>query len=160
MIAVESIVSRIAYKHVTPLPVLRTLARIGGCVMLVYLVLKFADLYYHGKLPLILDGSFESLAFILEIVVGLLLPILIVFSPLVNFRIFILLYGCLAVLGVIINRMNVVITGMITETGSMYIPAVAEVLVTVGLVTGGVLVYLFLCENFNILGNESDDNPA
>ena len=157
MIAVESIVSRIAYKHVTPLPVLKTLARIGGCIMLVYLVLRFADLAYHGKLPLLLEGSFESYAFLLEIGVGLILPLCIVFTSLVNYRFFIILYGFLTVFGVILNRMNVVITGMIAETGSMYIPAVAEILVTVGLVTGGVLAYMFLCENFNILGNESHE---
>jgi len=157
MIAVESIVSRVAYKHITPLPVLRTLARIGGCVMLVYLVLRFVDLYYHGKLPLLWEGSFESYAFLLEIGIGLVLPLCIVFSPLVNYRIFILLYGFLAVFGVILNRMNVVITGMWTSTGGGYIPAVTEVLVTIGLVTGGVLAYMFLCENFNILGNESHE---
>ena len=157
MIAVESIVSRVAYKHVTPLPVLRTLARIGGCVMLVYLVLRFADLAYHDKLPLLWEGSFESCAFLLEIGIGLILPLCIVFSPLVNYRIFIILYGFLAVFGVILNRMNVVITGMWTSTGGGYIPAVMEVLVTVGLVTGGILAYMFLCENFNILGSESHE---
>ena len=154
MIAVESILSRVAYKHVTPLPVLRTLAKISGYVMLLYLVLKFADLAYHEKLPLLWEGSFESYAFLLEIGIGLVIPLLIVFTPLVNYRFFIILYGILAVLGVILNRMNVVITGMITETGSMYIPAVTEVLVTVGLVTGGILAYMFFCENFNILGDE------
>ena len=155
MIAVESIVSRLSYKHVTPLPVLRTLARIGGCVMFVYLVLRFADLTYHGKLSLLWEGSFESHAFLLEIGIGLILPLCIVFSPLVNYRFFIILYGMLTVLGVILNRMNVVVTGMITETGSIYYPAITEILVTVGLVTGGILAYMFLCENFNILGDES-----
>jgi len=157
MIAVESIVSRVAYKHVTPLPVLKTLARIGGYVMLGYLVLRFADLAYHGKLPLLWEGSFESNAFLLEIGVGLILPLCIVFSPLVNYRIFILLYGFLAVFGVILNRMNVVITGMWSSTSGGYIPAITEVLVTVGLVTGGILAYMFLCENFNILGDESHE---
>ena len=155
MIAVESVVAYFSYKHLAPLPVLRTLARIGGCVMLVYLGLRFADLASHNKLPLLWEGSFESYAFLLEIGIGLILPLCIVFSPLVNYRIFIILYGILTVCGVILNRMNVVITGMITETGSMYIPAPTEILVTVGLVTGGILAYMFLCENFNILGDES-----
>jgi Ni/Fe-hydrogenase subunit HybB-like protein len=157
MIAVESVVAYFSYKHLAPLPVLRTLARIGGCVMLVYLGLRFADLASHNKLPLLWEGSFESYAFLLEIGIGLILPLCIVFSPLVNYRIFIILYGFLAVFGVILNRMNVVITGMWTSTGGGYIPAVMEVLVTVGLVTGGILAYMFLCENFNILGSESHE---
>jgi Ni/Fe-hydrogenase subunit HybB-like protein len=157
MIAVESVVSYCAYRHVTPLPVLKTLARIGGCIMLLYLVLKFADLAYHGKLPLLWEGSFESYAFLLEIGIGLVLPLCIVFSPLINFRLFIILYGFLTAFGVIFNRLNVVITGMIRETGSIYYPAIPEILVTVGFVAGGVLVYMFLCENFNIFGDESHE---
>ena len=157
MIAIASLLSHVAYKHVTPLPVLRTFARIGGCVMLVYLVLRFADLAYHGKLPLLLEGSFESYAFILEIVIGLVLPLLIVSSPLVNYRSFIILFGFLAVFGLILNRTNVVVTGMWTSAGSVYIPAVTEILLTVGLVTGGILAYMFFCENFNILGDETDE---
>jgi len=157
MIAVESVLAYFSYKHLAPLPVLRTLARIGGCVMFVYLILRFADLAYHDKLSLLWDGSFESYAFQVEIGIGLIVPLFIVFSSLVNYRIWIIVYGFLTVFGVILNRMNVVITGMISETGSMYIPAITEILVTVGLVTGGVLAYMFLCENFNILGDESHE---
>ena len=157
MIAVESVLSYCAYRHVTPLPVLKTLARIGGCLMLVYLVLRFADLAYHDKLHYLWEGSFESYAFLLEISIGLVVPLCIVFSPLVNYRCFIILYGFLTAFGVILNRLNVVITGMIRETGSVYYPAISEILVTVGFVTGGILAYMFLCENFNILGDESHE---
>jgi Ni/Fe-hydrogenase subunit HybB-like protein len=157
MIAVESIVSYGAYRHVTPLPVLKTLARIAGALMLVYLVLRFADLAYHDKLDLLWERSFESAAFLVEIGIGLILPLCIVFTSLVNYRFFIILFGLLTVFGVVLNRMNVVITGMIRETGSIYYPAVTEILVTLGLVAGGILAYMFLCENFNILGDESHE---
>jgi len=157
MIAVESVLSRCTYGHRTPVPVLKTFARIGGCVMLVYLVLRFADIAHRGALPLLWDGSFESYAFLLEIGIGIILPLLIVFSPLSNYWFGLVFYGILASSGVIINRLNVVITGMIRETGSIYYPAPTEILVTVGLVAGGILAYMFLCENFNILGNESHE---
>ena len=160
MIAVESLLTRVAYKHVTPLPILKTLARIGGYVMLVYLVVKFGDLAYHGKLSLLWEGSFESYAFWLEIGIGLVIPLFIVFTSLINYRGFIILYGFLAVFGVMANRMNVVITGMWTSAGVIYIPAVTEILISLGLITGGVLAYMFLCENFNILGNETQGNES
>ena len=157
MIAVESVLAYSAYRHVAPLPVLKTLARIGGSVMLLYLILKFADLAWHGNLPLLWEGSVESYAFLLEIGIGLVLPLTIVFSPLVNYRFWIIVYGFLTTLGVILNRMNVVITGMMGEAGSFYCPAITEVIVTLGLVTGGILAYMFLCENFNIFGDESHE---
>jgi len=157
MIAVESVVTRCAYGHRAPVPAIRTLAKIGGAVMLVYLLLKFGDLTYRGALPFLWDGSYECIAFWCEIGFGVILPIMIVFSPLANYWGGLVVYGVLASSGVILNRMNVVITGMIRETGSVYIPAVTEILVTLGLVAGGILVYLFLCENFNILGHESHE---
>ena len=157
MIAVESILAYGAYRHLTPLPVLRTLARIGGAIMLVYLALRFADLYTHGKLPLLWDKSYESYAFLFEIGIGIVIPLVIVFSSLANYRFWLIVYGFLTVFGVILNRMNVVVTGMIRETGSVYYPAVTEILVSVGLVAGGILAYMFLCENFNIFGDEAHE---
>jgi Ni/Fe-hydrogenase subunit HybB-like protein len=161
MIAVESVVSYCAYKHLAPMPVLRTLARIGGAIMLVYLVLRFADLGFHGKLPLLWEelqaGTIESIAFLIEIGFGIVLPLCIVFTSLVNHRGWIIAYGFLTVFGVILNRMNVVIIGMMRETGSVYIPYWAEIVVSVGLVAGGILAYMLLCENFNFLGDESHE---
>ncbi|MDR3182214.1 MAG: polysulfide reductase NrfD [Planctomycetaceae bacterium] len=154
MIAVESMLSYLCYKHVTPLPVMRSLARIGGAVMLLYLGLKIGDLAYHNELPLLWAGDYESLIFIAELGIGVVLPLLIVFSPLANSRGWLIVYGLLTSFGVLFNRLNVVITGMARDTGSIYYPALTEITVSVGLVTGGVLVYMFLCENFNILGEE------
>ncbi|MDR3232541.1 MAG: polysulfide reductase NrfD [Planctomycetaceae bacterium] len=154
MIAVESALAYLCYKHVTPLPVMKTLARIGGAAMILYLTLKIGDLAYHGELPLLWAGDFESLIFIAEIGIGIILPLLIVFSPLVNFRGWLILYGFLTSFGVLFNRLNVVITGMVRDTGSVYCPALTEVTVSIGLVAGGILAYMFLCENFNILGDE------
>jgi Ni/Fe-hydrogenase subunit HybB-like protein len=125
--------------------------------MLVYLVLSFADIYSRGALPFLLDGSFESIAFLIEIGFGVILPLCIVFSPLANYWCALVAYGILTSSGVMLNRMNVVITGMWRETGSIYYPAVTEVLFSLGLVTGGILVYMLLCENFNILEHEAHE---
>ena len=158
MIALESVVAYFTYEHLAPISVLKTLARIGGTVMLLFLGLKFADLYYHGKLTLLQEGlregSFESVAFLIEISIGIVLPLCIVFTSLANSRFWLIVYGILTVFGVVLNRLNVVITGMWQGAGSPYFPAITEILVTVGLVSGGILAYMFLCENFNILGDE------
>ena len=152
MIAVESVLAYFAYKRLAPLPVLKMLAKIGGWMMVVYLVLKFADLYGHGKLHLIFDGSYESIAFLIEIGIGIILPLCIVFTSLVNYRAWIVVYGFLTAFGVVMNRTNVIMIGMSREAGSSYFPSGMEIVLTIGLVTGGILVYMFLCENFNILG--------
>ena len=152
MIAVESVLAYFAYKRLAPLPVLKMLAKIGGWMMVIYLVLKFADLAYHEKLHLIFDGSYESVAFMAEIGIGILLPLCIVFTPLVNYRVWIVVYGFLTAFGVVMNRMNVIMIGMSRTADTPYFPSGMEIVLTIGLVTGGILVYMFLCENFNILG--------
>jgi Ni/Fe-hydrogenase subunit HybB-like protein len=151
MVAVESMLADKSFGHKTPIHVLKSLARIGGAVMLLYLILKIGDLVIHNKIGLLFDGSFESIAFIAELGIGVVIPILIVFSPLSNIRGWIVTYGLLASFGVFFNRINVVVTGMIRDAGSIYYPALTEIAVSVGLVSAGILAYMFLCENFNIL---------
>lgn len=62
-----------------------------------------------------------------------------------------MIYAWLTVLGVILNRLNCVFTSMY-ESGS-YFPGVGEIIVSVGLISMGILIYCFLVENFNIIGN-------
>ncbi|MDR1485498.1 MAG: polysulfide reductase NrfD [Planctomycetaceae bacterium] len=154
MIMLESAISGKALKHTVPIDVLRTLARIGGVAMIVYLVLRIADLIWHNKIGLVLSEDYESFAFRFEIVLGLIIPIIIVFSPLSGKRIWLVVYGLCAVFGVFLNRLNVVVTGMIREMGSFYYPTIYEITVSAGLVAAGVLVYLFICENFKIIEQE------
>ncbi|GHT11314.1 Ni/Fe-hydrogenase cytochrome b subunit [Planctomycetales bacterium] len=154
MIAVESVLAYLSYGHLTPIKPMKILARIGGAAMLIYLGLKFYDLYSHGELPLLWAGDYESFFFIAELGIGVIIPLLIVFSPLANFRGWLIVYGFLVSFGVVFNRLNVVITGMVRDTGSIYYPAITEIAVSVGLVCGGILAYMVLCENFNILGEE------
>jgi Ni/Fe-hydrogenase subunit HybB-like protein len=47
--------------------------------------------------------------------------------------------------------MNVSITGMARDAGAFYFPSLFEFIVMFGIVAGVLLVYLFMCENFNIL---------
>ena len=83
---------------------------------------------------------------------GILIPLMIIVSPLSKKRGGLLTYAVLTVLGVILNRLNCVFTSMY-ESGS-YFPGIGEIIVSVGLISLGVLIYCFLVENFNIIGNE------
>ncbi|MDR3108936.1 MAG: hypothetical protein LBU65_04505 [Planctomycetaceae bacterium] len=156
MLAVESVIVSKAFGHVTPMEPLKLLARIGGVLMLIYLVLKIADLVAANELGLLLANSYESNIFIAEMVFGVIIPLAIVFSPLINSRPCLIAYGFLASGGVFLNRMNVSITGMARDAGVFYFPSLFEFIVMFGIVAGVVLVYLFMCENFNILTTEEE----
>jgi Ni/Fe-hydrogenase subunit HybB-like protein len=157
MVMLESAISGRALGHVVPIDVLRYLARIGGVVMIIYLVLRVCDLILRDQIGLVFGGDYESLAFLFEVVIGLIVPIMIVFSPLSGERFWLIVYGLCASCGVLLNRMNVVVTGMMREMGELYYPSIYEIIVSVGLVSAGILVYLFICENFKIVEQDHND---
>ncbi|MDR0871144.1 MAG: hypothetical protein LBN39_10175 [Planctomycetaceae bacterium] len=159
MAMLESAIAYFTYGHKTPLPSMRLLARIGGGIMLVYLVLRLGDLYLRGQIPVLADAAqhlftpdnIEGQICLGEIALGVLLPILIVFSPLGSTYIGLVLFGIFGTAGVFINRMDVVVVGMVHDSGYWYFPTVMEWIVCFGFASIGLLAYLFLVENFNIL---------
>lgn len=123
----------------------------GGAVMIGYLALKVFDLAMRSQFALLFGGSLESKFFLAEILLGLILPILIVFSHHGKTRGGLLLYGILTCGGLIMNRMNTVFTSMYGHLNSVYIPSVWEFAVTVAILSMAVLLYCFLVDNFNVL---------
>jgi Ni/Fe-hydrogenase subunit HybB-like protein len=58
------------------------------------------------------------------------------------------------VFGVILNRFNVAFFG---QAGAFYFPSWIELAVTVGLISLGLLIYLFGVKNFPVLDQTWDD---
>ena len=173
MVALGSVVADKSIGYKMPLDPMRFLAKIGGWMMVVYLGLKIVDLVMQGNVSLLVKetfegltnitalitgnlaagtpANFEALAWIAEMVIGLVIPIAIVFSPLANYRWGLITYGAFASFGVFFNRFNVVITGMWRDANQIYYPSFFEVVIAFGLVSAAILGYIYLCENFRIL---------
>lgn len=160
MIALESTLSGKAFNHKVDTSVLRGLIRISGGTMIVYLAMKIIDLVIAGELSRVFTFNFVSTMFLIELVLGVVIPIFIAFSPAVNTRKGIITFGLLSVGGVIMNRFNVVMTGMgeyINASGGYYFPAWTEFVVSAGLVSIACLLYLFIAENFSILDHRGSE---
>lgn len=160
MVAIETAIAGKAFNHSVDVKILRSLAKIGGVIMILYLALKFWDFTMRGIWPYVFAGGLESNMFLLEIILGVIIPIIIVFGPWSKTRAGLVTYGVLTGLGIVMNRLNVVITGMVNYYGPGYFPAWTEIVVTLGLVSGGILVYCFLAENFHILGDEEEEKQV
>ncbi|AEG61221.1 NrfD/PsrC family molybdoenzyme membrane anchor subunit [Desulforamulus ruminis] len=154
MICVETALAGRAYNHQVPIPVLRGLVRISGTFMVIYLCLKIYDLINRGVLGLVFKGNLEGNMFLIEMVLGIIVPIVIAFSGLSSTRKGLITFGALVSGGLILNRMNVVFTGMSAALGGWYFPSIMEWAVSIGLVAIGCLVYCFVVENFNVLEHE------
>lgn len=159
MVTVESLLAGRAHGHRPPMDVLQPLIKVSGYVMLGYLALKIIDLIYRGAAGLVFRGNLEGNMFLLEMVLGIIVPLVICFTPKLRSSVAGLAsFGVLVVAGVVLNRMNVVFTGMSGAMGGYYFPSLVEWAVSLGLVSIGVLVYLFVVENFNILPERQADS--
>ncbi|MBM7855345.1 Ni/Fe-hydrogenase subunit HybB-like protein [Desulfohalotomaculum tongense] len=160
MVTIETTLAGRALGHRVEDNILRSLIRIAGVLMVIYLALKIIDLVNRDAFGYVFAGGLESNMFLLEMIVGVIIPIIICFTPWSAGRSGLVTFGVLTAAGLVINRMNVVITGMYQALGPGYFPSWMEWAVTIGLVSGGVLVYLFIAENFNILGRHEEQETA
>ena len=156
MICVESTVASWAFKHRIPIPVLHGLAKISCYGMMVYLVMKIYDVVDRGVFGLMFAGNLPGNLFLLEIFLGILVPIGIVFSKFGKTRTGLFVYGLFVSGGVVFNRLDIVFVGMNHTGRGFYIPSVMEATVSIGLVAFSCLAYCFVVENFHILDHDED----
>ncbi|SHJ34710.1 NrfD/PsrC family molybdoenzyme membrane anchor subunit [Propionispora hippei] len=160
MITIESALAGNFFGHKVSNEVLSGLARIGGAMMALYLLLKVYDLVSRGVFGLMFAGNFEGNMFLLEMVLGLLVPLGIVFSKWGNTKAGLTVYGVLTAGGVILNRMNTVFTSMLHYSDGAYFPSIWEFIISIGLVAIGCLCYCFIVENFNIFDHSHTDKES
>jgi Ni/Fe-hydrogenase subunit HybB-like protein len=138
MVIVESSLCQRAFGHHLELRLLEPLGRAMVVALAVYGILRFQDLSRRGVLPSLRRPDYEASMFLLEIGLGVVLPILVLAIPAARRRQEGLVTGAyLVVLGFIMNRLNVSITGMERAAGVLYMPSWIEVAVSLGLVAAG-----------------------
>jgi Ni/Fe-hydrogenase subunit HybB-like protein len=142
MIIVEARLSARAFGRSLEMPLLMAVGRALLGALLVYGTARIYDLARRGALAETLRGSREAAFFALEFTLGVVVPALLLSFPAVrrNAR---ALYaaGLLVVVGFVVNRLNVSLTGLEGALGGHYVPAVAEVVATLMLVAVGFALF-------------------
>jgi len=161
MCVLEGSLAAKAYNRELEMPVLSSLVKVSMWLMIFYVVLKVIDLLYRGHFGDMFAGTTASNLFLVEMIVGVIIPIIMYATPSIrNNPGGLILASSLVVGGVILNRLNVVFTGMAEAMGGSYFPSWMEFTVTAGLIAGAVLVYCFVVENFSILPEEHAAKPS
>ena len=129
-----------------------------GRLLLVFLsatlLLKIGDLAVAGELGLIFENSYQSKMFIIENLLGYVLPIIILLIPKYkNCRLWIFRAGILSVMGLVIHRINVSFVGL---AGAEYYPTWQEVLSTAGLFSIGVILFWVVAKNIPLMEEEKE----
>jgi len=150
VIALDVLWSSRAYKHTINMKSLVRLVRIGGVLMAIYFVWRLVDLQVMGVFMNMFAGTWQANLFLIEMGLGVLLPAIICLTPLINSKSGMFAFGILCLFGIIMNRFNVVYTGMYDSVPSGYVANIVEWGSSIGLLAMIALMYLLIVENFNV----------
>lgn len=170
MVTFESLVSAWLFKHKPDIPALGAFGRMASFVLSVYVMLRLWDLWHRGILPGALDGSWQSGLFVFELAFGAVIPALLLLIPAVR-RSIAGLATCatMVVFGMIGYRFDICIVAFDRPENLNYWPTWTELAVSMGIVAGAVLVFIFFNENLRIVdhhghgdtdGAEPDAEPV
>ncbi len=138
MVIVESRLSARAFGRHLEMPLLMEVGRVLVAALGVYGAARLYDLVHRGVLGEAFTGSKEALLFQLEFGLGVLLPMALLSRSRVRQNAGALYASALLVImGFVVNRLNVSITGLEGAQGGRNVPALPELVITLMLVALG-----------------------
>jgi len=159
MVTIEASLASSAYKMEFEKHVLAKLSKGIAILLTLYVGLKLWDLQARGHIGTMFEGTLPSNMFLIEMSL-FIIPILIVMFTSKNASQRAISWSAsLVVAGVVVNRLNILFTGLYQAAPMGYIPAITEFAVSFGIISMGCLAYLFIVENFEVFEPEAENNP-
>ncbi|MCX6834063.1 MAG: polysulfide reductase NrfD, partial [candidate division Zixibacteria bacterium] len=161
MVIFEPILASRSFRLKPELPILSAIARYTPVLLATYLAVKVADLTLRDAWPYVFEGSYRSFMFIIEMILGVVLPLVLLSMTRVRQSVTgLFLSACLVIFGVALNRINVFLVAYEPlYPGKPYFPSVFEILVTAGLISALVLVYRWIVMNFPVITMQNHHEP-
>ena len=151
MVTVESLVTSWLYRREPEWDLLGGLARAATVVLSAYLVLRLGDLVLRGQIGRAFDGSWFAVLFWIEIGVSSIAPIALLLRSRHGRGRWAITWGAFLMTGgFVLHRADVGGISHIAVTGQLYVPAPTEVAVSLGIVSGLALIFLFFVENLKV----------
>jgi Ni/Fe-hydrogenase subunit HybB-like protein len=161
MVTLEALVSSWLFKHQARPEILSGLGRIGSVALSIYALLRLGDLYRRGIIPAGLDGSWQSILFVCELLISAVIPaVLLSFRRVRHSLPGLATCSVMTVLGIIAYRFDICIVAFTRPEGMSYWPTWTELAVSVGIVSGAALVFIFFNENLRIVDDHGHEQPA
>ena len=149
----ESILSSMGLKRPMETPLLAKISRIAMIVAATYLVIRVADLLYRGAFSLAFVVSTDAVMFWIEMAL-FIVPVVLLMNPdnRINPRMIFISAMSLLLAGSV-YRMNVYIIGYHPTAGGnwSYFPSMTEILVTLGIFSLEVILYLIFVKRLPVL---------
>lgn len=149
----ESFLSSRAFGREIELPLLSQLARVVVVVLALYFTVRIQDLISRDALHYVFEPSYQSIMFIGEIVLGVLVPLaLLLFEKVRSSKTGLFYSSVLVLMGFVAHRMNTAITSMEQWPTRTYIPSWQELSITLGLAAFGFVAFSFIARYFDVFG--------
>lgn len=138
----ESFLSFRALGRRLEMDLLSDLGKVLAVALSLYLVLRLEDLTGRGVLWLAFAPTYAGRMFLAEMLLGVIAPICLLAIPRIRTDVFGLFVSAfMAILGIIMNRLNVSITGIEAVSGTRYVPTWTEASVTLMIVAAGFVLF-------------------
>lgn len=159
-VVLESLFSHYFLGHELHAREISGLGLAASVVLWIYVTLRLGDLAIGGTLGMALDGSWQSVLFLSELAVSAAIPATLMIFRSVRSRIAgVGVAASMVVLGMIWHRLDVSIVAFARPEGIGYFPSWEEFAVSLGIVAGGILIFLFFAEHLNVFDDVKGHAP-
>jgi octaheme c-type cytochrome (tetrathionate reductase family) len=154
MVTFESILVSRSFGREPEMSILSPLAKYMPVFMGTYLVFKIGDMIVRKSYVYLLDGTYQTNAFLVELVIGVILPFfLLLFRRVRRSPGWLFFASTIFILGILLNRINVFVVSYTPPYKIVsYFPALGEIFITVGLIATLMFVYRVAVFIFPVLG--------
>ncbi len=154
MVSFETILTARVFKHKPPMDILTGMARGSLIVAVLYFVLKVWDLLSGAGISAAFTGSFTANMYLLEMVIGVLLPLVLLAVKDFRTRLSsIFAINILVIIGILLNRLNVGIFGLAEYAGRFgvdYFPSLMEIILTAAMIAFAFVGFKFSVKYLNL----------
>jgi len=161
MVVFESMFSARSFGRKPEMELLTPVSRIIPWLIALYGTVKLTDFFVRNDLSVLLVDPVDTIAWLLEVGLGLVVPFVMLTRAKVRRSTRSLFVAVALVIGgVVANRINVFITGFHPpHASSRYLPALGEVAITAGLIATIIFLYRVVAWLAPVLPSEGDE-PA
>ena len=161
MVALESLVSAWLFGHKVRMDLLGGLGKAASAVLFLYAALRIGDLAWRGELGAAVDGSFLGSLFMFELALTAVIPAAMLAVPRVRAsRRGVGTAAVLTVFGAVGYRFNVCIVAFKRPEVMSYFPTLVELGVSLGIVAGAALLFIFFVEKLRVYDEDHWETPA
>jgi Ni/Fe-hydrogenase subunit HybB-like protein len=133
------------------MPLLSDIARALVVALGVSTVFRLQDLLHRGALRLAFERTYEAGLFQVEFLLGMVLPFALLLSPRLRANtVWLYRTSLLVVMGFVVNRLNVSVTGLEGASGGHYVPAWSEIAISMMMVGIGFALFALVVRYFRV----------